>query len=104
SHPDPPPPAYSPFPYTTLFRSEAAFEQLQPGNDTRHDRALFRVECGKVGADVVPSAEQRRIEDHCAWRCGEKPGGVEVVELSVRSEEHTSELQSRENLVCRLLL
>src|SRR5690606_7505869 len=31
-------------------------------------------------------------------------GGAEVVERILRSEEHTSELQSRENLVCRLLL
>src|SRR5690606_41813605 len=33
-----------------------------------------------------------------------KPVGVDLVLDSIRSEEHTSELQSRENLVCRLLL
>src|SRR5690606_40039782 len=36
-----------------------------------------------------------------AWRIGTE---LENIELNVRSEEHTSELQSRENLVCRLLL
>src|SRR5690606_41551918 len=41
---------------------------------------------------------QRRVERES--RVDRLPGG----ELDVRSEEHTSELQSRENLVCRLLL
>src|SRR5688572_31086998 len=36
----------------------------------------------------------------CSWRCGWKTG----FRLSTRSEEHTSELQSQSNLVCRLLL
>src|SRR5690606_40101972 len=36
--------------------------------------------------------------------CQEKGGGEDDEDLAHRSEEHTSELQSRENLVCRLLL
>src|SRR5690606_42055710 len=46
----------------------------------------------------------------CRWRCTSgylgagAPAGRDRVPASPRSEEHTSELQSRENLVCRLLL
>src|SRR5690606_40314547 len=38
------------------------------------------------------------------WFNGSRGGRWKVEELQARSEEHTSELQSRENLVCRLLL
>src|SRR5207249_10468151 len=67
------------FPYTTLFRS-------------RGDEERGRREPGCVGADrdAVPTHQPRRGRD--------QPGGAE------RSEEHTSELQSRFDLVCRLLL
>src|SRR5688572_31700786 len=52
----------------------------------------------------------------CAWLCGLRPGasscstrerrsaGMETANGPPRSEEHTSELQSQSNLVCRLLL
>src|SRR5690606_41227853 len=65
-------------------------------------------------ADLLPVAEQGVLED-VAVPCaraeqrvldgGDLPYPVrsEVLEEEVRSEEHTSELQSRENLVCRLL-
>src|SRR3712207_7395893 len=83
------PPRSTLFPYTTLFRSTAA------------TGALDRLE-----ADTVDTRFDLR---------GERPApGVAVVaiddvtfsELGVRwrSEEHTSELQSRQYLVCRLLL
>src|SRR5207302_8403195 len=72
-----PPPRSTLFPYTTLFRSDAALPRQRIGRIVRHLR------------DV---REDRR-------------GGVLVTDrLRARSEEHTSELQSRENLVCRLLL
>src|SRR3712207_7238918 len=84
------PPRSTLFPYTTLFRSqrgaaratlEVRFEQGRLG------RAEFAVEVGGgVGA----------------------PAGVTLWKLfrhfALRSEEHTSELQSRQYLVCRLLL
>src|SRR5436309_6706447 len=73
----PPPPTSTLFPYTTLFRSGRA-----------HPRSAGRLRTG-------PGAPRGR------WRrAGGAPGPVR----SRRSEEHTSELQSRENLVCRLLL
>src|SRR5690606_41646593 len=84
--PIPRPPGSTLFPYTTLFRSEAAARTLELDATLRHliDPAAERDD------DSEPPAEQH--SEH-----------VEPVE-KIRSEEHTSELQSRENLVCRLLL
>src|SRR2546430_5749568 len=85
------PPRSTLFPYTTLFRSGHCFNgnREAPGSDAESGAALgaivdiraHGVEYPAVGGDV----------DHTA---------VEVL----RSEEHTSELQSQSNLVCRLLL
>src|SRR5207247_11099502 len=77
----PPPPSSTLFPYTTLFRSPRCRARCRPA-------ARFR----KRPACRFASSRHR----HLGARCGE-------VDLS-RSEEHTSELQSRVDLVCRLLL
>src|SRR2546430_4291073 len=53
---------------------------------------LFR---SQVGLPVEPMLQQIEITERC---------GQDVVEVMGRSEEHTSELQSQSNLVCRLLL
>src|SRR3712207_7570245 len=73
------PPRSTLFPYTTLFRSAAA-DRAQRARE-EDDRRLDH-----VGA-VEPGVQGRVGED-----------------LPDRSEEHTSELQSRQYLVCRLLL
>src|SRR3712207_7650801 len=75
------PPRSTLFPYTTLFRS--------PGE------AL-----GRRGAQGQPFVEGAPGHEHGA------PGAAHAVPVAVedRSEEHTSELQSRQYLVCRLLL
>src|SRR3712207_7419249 len=75
------PPRSTLFPYTTLFRSRHG--------PARRDRD---------GAHLRPGAADRRRADDGARRDdpGAGPRG--------RSEEHTSELQSRQYLVCRLLL
>src|SRR4051812_49676766 len=84
-----PPPSSTLFPYTTLFRSLAGGPRRPPGNP-KGPRMKLLV-CG--GAGFIGSNFARiRSRDH----------GDEVVVL--RSEEHTSELQSHVNLVCRLLL
>src|SRR3712207_8248657 len=75
------PPRSTLFPYTTLFRSPLA--------GVTHLRRLF-----PHGANLVPGALQATAQ--CA-------SDVAVSDDS-RSEEHTSELQSRQYLVCRLLL
>src|SRR5690606_41521299 len=56
-----------------------------------------------AAADHLPELRRRphRLEEHQVDYFGHIDAGVEHVD---RSEEHTSELQSRENLVCRLLL
>src|SRR5688572_32231152 len=89
------PPRSTLFPYTTLFRSGP------PAEDGL--RLLGRVP-GPVGeADVVVVARQipRRAPDRLERVL---PDVLGEQQPGRRSEEHTSELQSQSNLVCRLLL
>src|SRR3989442_3671782 len=76
-----PPPRSTLFPYTTLFRSDAFLPA--PRNSTKPSGNHARGETG------------RKI-----WMMGSKA----FAKAFDRSEEHTSELQSRPHLVCRLLL
>src|SRR2546426_6235202 len=82
------PPRSTLFPYTTLFRSQGLDEQ-RVGTRQNEPRTLGRLlDPLQHGADRVPLVKV-----------------LAVVLLAVRrSEEHTSELQSPCNLVCRLLL
>src|SRR3712207_7790803 len=77
------PPRSTLFPYTTLFRSASASMCML------HGVTMAQVEatpiCGRLKSEV------------------EKPTARSIARLG-RSEEHTSELQSRQYLVCRLLL
>src|SRR5436309_12695085 len=82
----PRPPRSTLFPYTTLFRSDSDRGRAQVCK-RRNTRASGLCFCGPPGADHSSGWMVR------AWRSAK-----------TRSEEHTSELQSRENLVCRLLL
>src|SRR3712207_7236173 len=87
------PPRSTLFPYTTLFRSEKA-------------KALFSevVQKIKIEAIAVGNGTGGR-EAESFIRGVLKDIGAEVPVIMVsRSEEHTSELQSRQYLVCRLLL
>src|SRR5436190_22402155 len=73
-----PPPRSTLFPYTTLFRSALLFWQF-------HDGRFIALCCFFVGSTSVVVWSFRDAATH-------------------RSEEHTSELQSHSDLVCRLLL
>src|SRR3712207_8543933 len=85
------PPRSTLFPYTTLFRSLGVeFAALRPGEVL--GRLAARPASSPFAYLVTPNA------DHLI-RLSAKPELKEV-----RSEEHTSELQSRQYLVCRLLL
>src|SRR3712207_8834608 len=87
------PPRSTLFPYTTLFRSERG---RQPGGDDALDEPVVQpAVCDQVGDG-----------DHLeAVALAERPEVVDARHRAVvRSEEHTSELQSRQYLVCRLLL
>src|SRR2546429_2661088 len=74
------PPRSTLFPYTTLFRSQFSFVTCEHSAKDR-DR-----DCPAVASVIQVLAKRRKIEK------------------KKRSEEHTSELQSRLHLVCRLLL
>src|SRR3712207_8109585 len=77
------PPRSTLFPYTTLFRSSAAF--AAPYGDS-------------AGADVTPATDTTLTTEPEPCASMIRPASC------IRSEEHTSELQSRQYLVCRLLL
>src|SRR5690606_41235672 len=79
------PPSSTLFPYTTLFRSPVHGHARNGLGESGPEQCPARGVAG-LFADLTD-----RAADH-------------VVDLDRRSEEHTSELQSRENLVCRLLL
>src|SRR5690606_39397435 len=83
------------FPYTTLFRSGRL---AGVGLDSLAGLAGWSVVCFErlCAAVAVPQVAVVVLLIH--GRCALVNG------IKVRSEEHTSELQSRENLVCRLLL
>src|SRR5690242_21228275 len=86
----PPPPRSTLFPYTTLFRSEAKRGRA------RSDR---RVECSLELPEPLDEIRARVL-----WRSRRRSCHRRALLRSQRSEEHTSELQSHVNLVCRLLL
>src|SRR3712207_6898769 len=85
------PPRSTLFPYTTLFRS--GLRRLRVPGATSH-RRLCR-------PDGFPS---RSPVQYTAARIEVTSGRCAAIWVKVRSEEHTSELQSRQYLVCRLLL
>src|SRR3712207_7637095 len=84
------PPRSTLFPYTTLFRSGVAPERdhqaLEDGGDP--SRAEAHAPRDPRDGRLVPRED----------------GKAQVGTVGLRSEEHTSELQSRQYLVCRLLL
>src|SRR3712207_7580044 len=87
------PPRSTLFPYTTLFRSRLA-ARTTPGGTTTYRynaRGLLDHIGGAVNRDIAYDAQDR-------------PTTLTNGETRSRSEEHTSELQSRQYLVCRLLL
>src|SRR5690606_40149204 len=66
----------------------------------RSDENVWRSAAGRHAAELLVLAPWFGRSTHVTW--AEGPDGN--AQATVRSEEHTSELQSRENLVCRLLL
>src|SRR5256886_8613413 len=88
------PPRSTLFPYTTLFRSSADEEALQ--NRRREGAVSVRPLHGHVSSPLSRFRSERRR--HRAATAHRRRRAAH------RSEEHTSELQSQSNLVCRLLL
>src|SRR3712207_8767939 len=90
------PPRSTLFPYTTLFRS-SAYDHVVSVDEGDHPFPVdSAVEHTEWGAGMVMRHEEDRIVvlfDEVGYKT-----------LALRSEEHTSELQSRQYLECRLLL
>src|SRR2546430_12449203 len=86
------PPRSTLFPYTTLFRSVAG----------DIGRAISPLGRGQIAHRTVVA--NGRVAAEQARRPVRIPVVVERTPDAVRSEEHTSELQSQSNIVCRLLL
>src|SRR3712207_8951815 len=84
------PPRSTLFPYTTLFRSQKFYENVSAKDYAKNHKLP---KDGKDRENLVLCFEPEGVESiiiPTIWDC--------------RSEEHTSELQSRQYLVCRLLL
>src|SRR2546426_4721992 len=99
-----PPPSSTLFPYPTLFRSHPVHVALNPEDrDARDPHLHVGLEEGRARQqlDVAQRVPSRRTPGPRLH--GELATQREDAAL-VRSEEHTSELQSPCNLVCRLLL
>src|SRR3712207_8843561 len=86
------PPRSTLFPYTTLFRSRVWL--VEP----RDDEVADEDERGGEHGDGYQGAHGARLHRAIVSSAGARPADRQ------RSEEHTSELQSRQYLVCRLLL
>src|SRR5688572_31008278 len=98
------PPTSTPFPYTTLFRSP---------NEVPTVRAVIQADGGEGEFEVATldtaayeALYAKRVDATITFTAWE---GIEAEQRGIdlryfRSEEHTSELQSQSNLVCRLLL
>src|SRR3712207_7402777 len=82
------PPRSTLFPYTTLFRSEAPVES----GVTSENLCYVIYTSGSTGRPKGVAMHHRGVSNYIHWG------------IRSRSEEHTSELQSRQYLVCRLLL
>src|SRR5205823_14239666 len=96
------PPRSTLFPYTTLFRSE--FEthtelNLPLAEEKAIRKIAWRTECGIEGCEYSSGAKRTSgRRSYCTV------AGAKHIHSIIRSEEHTSELQSLAYLVCRLLL
>src|SRR2546430_10645557 len=82
-----PPPRSTLFPYTTLFRSRLKWGQPMLIDDV-----------------AVDFPDMKIVLAHPSWPWVDESLSMALHKENVRSEEHTSELQSQSNLVCRLLL
>src|SRR5258708_36443623 len=98
------PPRSTLFPYTTLFRSYRRREPFgcQPGR-------VLALRCGWIASTSLPCAKNGWLESvYVETSAGRAPNrvvmaaSITLVEAAIRSEEHTSELQSPDHLVCRL--
>src|SRR3712207_8232600 len=98
------PPRSTLFPYTTLFRSsDSSLWSQTPSSRGSHPHLLASSRSGVGSMSQTPSS--RGSHPHMSnLQVQQQEGGSLKPLRRGRSEEHTSELQSRQYLVCRLLL
>src|SRR5207253_7907344 len=98
-----PPPTSTLFPYTTLFRSHRPGKRSGDRTLRPRERVLAEEPAQSVRG---PPARRGRSRDFALRFAHPRGGAAGSLDgrTAVRSEEHTSELQSRGHLVCRLLL
>src|SRR5256885_11549579 len=97
------PPKSTLFPYTTLFRSKKRLPEFAAKNRRPIDRAFVHSIFERDHPGTADKATIEAFADAILKLDDSVPTGT-YVDMCSRSEEHTSELQSPCNLVCRLLL
>src|SRR2546430_13521213 len=98
------PPRSTLFPYTTLFRS---IQDQQSGPDDKQPQVAGTIPERRNRLDLARQVDARSIKGPSVFRRKKRTRKHSFrlsKEIQIRSEEHTSELQSQSNLVCRLLL
>src|SRR5256885_10767082 len=90
------PPRSTLFPYTTLFRSGVRNHEIGRGATSGGDRGQHDAQWDELEVEIDGAAGRQRVVGDPVLATFLRPDD--------RSEEHTSELQSPCNLVCRLLL
>src|SRR5688572_30865999 len=88
------PPRSTLFPYTTLFRSAGREAVMSATASDSPSELTIAIACPMWRSKAVDCEERSSVT------CDASPSSI----TRMRSEEHTSELQSQSNLVCRLLL
>src|SRR3712207_9339318 len=98
------PPRSTLFPYTTLFRSDV--ETLDDVLEAIPGGSTVTVSFTRLGEPGTATVTTRAAEERTGSLLGvmvlDQPSAPFDIDIQVRSEEHTSELQSRQYLVCRL--
>src|SRR3712207_9337158 len=98
------PPRSTLFPYTTLFRSRQVSKLMQRIGRSRHNQRSFArglIVTNNPDDEIESLAIIRRMKKGSIEEQKIHEGALDVM-AHHRSEEHTSELQSRQYLVCRL--
>src|SRR3712207_7040043 len=97
-----PPPRSTLFPYTTLFRSRR--RDVVMGQPAGENEAICRemMNMQILEREILAAVDRDSMGRRLRPSAADIQGSAHLID--VRSEEHTSELQSRQYLVCRLLL
>src|SRR2546426_12540064 len=88
--------------YTFFFFNDTATTEIY--TLSLHDALPIYDQIGNKYDEYARTATLKRAESYTFFRMVGELAGQRVLDLACRSEEHTSELQSPCNLVCRLLL